>query len=261
MEVGSCKLCLKKRPLCKSHLIPKGVYALCRAKASNNPNPFVVTHKFSMQTSRQLKTELLCFDCEQLLRARGEDWAIPQLAHFGGPFPFGDTLSVSAPLFAEPDFTVYLLETIPNIRVPDLIHFAMAIFWKASVHSWVGKRGKPWLSLGQYKEPLRKFISGEAGFPAEMALSLTALPNPVALIAFHYPYATIGADPTCHLYISGLNFTLWTGPNISFEAAQTSLHNPPHHALVVDIRDDITRKFRDAHQSAMNTKKNRSEPH
>jgi hypothetical protein len=257
MEIGVCKLCLKKKPLCKSHLIPKGAYALCRSKTSKNPNPLLVTHKFFMQTSRQLKTELLCFDCEQLLRAKGEDWAIPQLAHVGGPFPFGDMLSATTPLFAEPDLTVYLLGTIPHVRVPNLIHFAMAIFWKASVHSWVKKRGKPWLSLKQHREPVRKFVSGEAEFPGEMALSLTVLPNPVTLIAFHYPYATIGPQPACHLYISGLNFTLWMGPNIPSITAQTSLHIPPHHALVADVQGDITKRFRAARQSAMEVKNRR----
>jgi hypothetical protein len=251
MELGICKLCLKQRPLCKSHLIPKGVYALCRARTSKNPNPLLITHKLSMQTSRQLKTPLLCFDCEQLLRAKGEDWVIPQLAHIGGPFPLGDTLAASAPLFAERDVIAYLLQTIPNVRLNELVHFAMAIFWKASVHSWVEKPGKPWLLLGPHGEDLRKFILGKAVFPAEMALSLTVLPNPVALISFHYPYKTIGPDPTCHLYVSGLNFILWMGPNIPAVTAQGSLHRPPHLALVVDIRDAIIKKFRDARQSAM----------
>jgi hypothetical protein len=258
MEIGTCKLCLEQKPLCKSHLIPKGVYALCRATKARNPNPLVITHKFSMQTSRQLKTELLCFDCEQLLRAKGEDWSIPQLAHLGGPFPIGDTLAASTPLFETNDLKAYLLQAIQQIRVPELLHFAMAIFWKASVHSWTQKQGEPWLDLGSYVEPLRRFILGEAGFPDDMALSLTVLPNPVALISFHYPYATVGPDPICHLYLSGLNFTLWTGPNISPIAMEASLHRPPHLALVTDIQNDITKKFRDALESARKRKDKRS---
>jgi hypothetical protein len=251
MPIQQCPLCLKVKAVVKSHLIPKGVYALCRATKAKNPNPFLITNTFSMQTSRQLKAELLCFDCEQQLRAQGEDWVIPRLAHFGGPFLFGDALKNSSPHFTEPDFIAYLLETIPAVRVPDLIHFAMAIFWKAAVHSWVKEPGEPWLSLGPYAESVRKFVLGEAKFPQEMALSLTVLPNPVALISFHYPYETTDANRTCHLYISGLNYTLWMGPNIPTEAAGMSLHLPPHIALVVDNRDAITLKFREAHQAAL----------
>jgi hypothetical protein len=33
-----------------------------------------------MQASRQTETRLLCFECEQLFREKGENWVIPQLA-------------------------------------------------------------------------------------------------------------------------------------------------------------------------------------
>lgn len=254
MKQGVCKLCQKKRPLCQSHLMPKGAYALCRAKHAKNPNPLLISYNFTMQTSRQLKTPLLCFDCEQLLREKGEDWVIPQLARVGGPFLLDASLRASPPLFTEPDLVAYALETIKGIHVPDLIHFAMGIFWKSAVHSWVKKEAEPWLSLGPYTEPVRKFLLGETPFPVEMALSLSVLPSPVALISFHYPIATIEADPVCMLYICGLSYMLWMGPNIPDEVARTSLHRPPHALLVVDNRDDITKKFREAYEAAMKAK-------
>lgn len=258
MERGTCKLCQKDKPLCKSHLIPRSVHLLCRATKAKNPNPFVLTHEYAKQSSRQMQIPLLCWDCEQLLRANGEDWMTLQFARYGGPFPFLDTLAQFPPVLAEPDFIAYALAAIPDIRVNHIVHFFMGIFWKASVHNWVKERTKTWLEFGVHGEAIRKFLLGEAGFPADMALSVTILPPPVTLISFHLPYDTIGPDPTYHLYISGVNCTLWMGPNIPAEIAMGSIHHPPHQLLVLDNAADITRKFREAGQAAMKRMQQRS---
>jgi hypothetical protein len=260
MKIGVCKLCLQKRPLCQSHLIPRAVYNICRARKAANPNPLLVTHKFAMQTSRQLKVPLLCLECEQLLRARGEDWTIPELARLNQQFLLFEKLKAAQPAFVQPDFVAYFLEAVPTIHVPELVHFAMGIFWKASTHSWAKGRRKPWADLGELpRESIRRFILGETEFPDQMALSLTILPPPKALIAFNYPYATKGPDPTFHLYVSGINCTLWIGCNVPENVAVTSIHRPPHLLLVVDNVRDITRKFREALQSAEKARQLRKE--
>jgi hypothetical protein len=179
---------------------------------------------------------------------------IPQFARYGGPFPFFDTLRRYPALYDEPDVVAYILATIPEVRVQDLIHFFMGIFWKASVHPWAEGKTRPWLSLGLHREAVRQFILGQAAFPAQMALSVVVLPPQVTPVAFHFPYATRGPDATYHLYISGINCTLWAGPNIPFPVAAGSVHRPPHHLLVADHAADITKKFREAHQSAMKLK-------
>lgn len=248
-EIGTCKLCLRDaQSLQVSHLVPSAVYALCRAKNAPNPNPFLVTSEFSMQTSRQVQVPLLCFQCEQLLREKGEDWMMPELAQFGGRFGFYDKLLAAPKLHDEPDFVSYVLEKVPGVRVADLVHFFMGVFWKASVHPWRKGRTDPWLDLGEYSESIRIFLLGETAFPASVALSVTVLPQPVALISFHQPYETIGsaAEKTCHFYVCGFNATLWMGPNITIEIATTSIQRPPHYLMVVDNRDAITQKFRGA---------------
>jgi hypothetical protein len=182
------------------------------------------------------------------MRQNGEDYAISQLARLNGPFPLGDRLHRAVALHGEPDFTSYLLTAIPEIQVNHLVHFAMGVFWKASVHTWRKKGKKPWLDLENYRESMRLFLRGEADFPCNMALSLTILPVPTAttITAFHIPYKTIGPDETCHFFVMGLNYTLWMGPDIPLQITATSLHLPPHVLLEVDNSADITRKFREA---------------
>jgi len=247
---GKCKLCVLDKPLCDSHLIPRSVYALCRAAGAKNPNPFLVTHQFAFQTSRQMQIPLLCFECEQLLRERGEDWVVPELARYPSPFPFIDKLRAATPLFSEPDFIAYALNSVSQARTPELIHFFMGIFWKASVHAWRKGRTDPWINLGTFSDLIRKFLRGEAPFPEKVALSITVLPPPVTLVAFHPPYETIGPDPSFHLYVSGFNCTLCVGDNIPPELALSSMHRPPHHLLVVDNAADITKKFRESYAAA-----------
>jgi len=258
--IGTCKLCLKDgQALQMSHLVPRGVYALCRANNAPNPNPFLITNQFSMQTSRQMQVPLLCFRCEQLLREKGEDWVIPELAQYGSAFGFLDKLQTVQPLHNEPDFISYVLSQVPAVKVADFVHFFVGIFWKASVHPWRKGRTDPWINLGAFSEEMRKFLLGEAPFPAAMALSVTMLPRPVTLISFHPPYETIGAngDRNGHFYVCGFNTTLWMGPNIPIEISATSIHQAPHYLTVVDNRDAITQKFRDAFAKSMVRKRER----
>ena len=217
----------------------------------------MVTHKLALQTSRHLQDYLLCFECEQLLRAKGEDWVIPQLARYGDVFPLGETLKASQYLFGEPDVAAYALEGHPTVRAADLVHFAMGIFWKASVHNWLAVRKKSFISLGTHQEPIRKFLLSEQGFPADMALSLAVLPKPVALIGFQFPYETLPRpeDRTFHLYISGVNFTLWAGSRIPAEITLGCLSKRPHLALVYDAAPQIARRYKDALADAKKSRK------
>jgi len=166
------------------------------------------------------------------------------------PFAFFDKLRIAPPLYVEPDFIAYVLEKVPRAQTAELIHFFMGIFWKASVHPWRKADPNPWIDLGPFSEPIRKFLRGESGFPEKVALTITVLPPPVTLVAFHPPYETIGPDPIFHLYVSGFNCTLFIGDNIPPENALGSIHWPPHHLMVVDNAAQIKKKFRDPYEAA-----------
>src|ERR1035437_3161409 len=50
VSLGTCKLCLEDKELCKSHFMPQALFDLCRAPGLE---PVVLTQKVIMQTSRQ----------------------------------------------------------------------------------------------------------------------------------------------------------------------------------------------------------------
>ena len=49
------------------------------------------------------------------------------------------------------------------------------MFWRTSVHRWRAPHGGTvWNKLGIYEEPIRRYLLGEAGFPANLIVIVTA---------------------------------------------------------------------------------------
>ena len=69
-------MCREEKKLCKSHLMPHALYALCR---TDEYDPVRLTEELMLPTSRQTMDHLLCFDCEQNLSRNGESWLLPSL--------------------------------------------------------------------------------------------------------------------------------------------------------------------------------------
>lgn len=80
METGLCPLCKKTKKIADSHFIPKAVLSrLGREHDCINP-------EFLGFSDRQIRTPLLCFDCEDILNKGGEAWRMPLLAEYDGKF-------------------------------------------------------------------------------------------------------------------------------------------------------------------------------
>ena len=228
--------------------MPKALYSLCRADDAPNPNPVMVTDKLAMQTSRQTTHRLLCTRCEQLLSERGENWTIPQLASYGGRFPFGETLKKLKPLDTLPGDLAYSLEAVGEVHADDLTHFAMGIFWKSSVHSWDKRRTEPLISLGKHEENVRRFVAGEGPFPSDIALTVMVQPMPVKQISFVFPATTDGS--VSQFYVPGIQFMLWLGPAVPLEIRLASFHAKPRFVLVLDVESYVREKFVDVYSRA-----------
>lgn len=244
MHEGKCKLCLRQKELQKSHLMPAGLYKLCRTK---NLEPVMITSEVMMPTSRQLRDYLLCRECEQVLNTRGEAWLLPKLATWEGEFLFHDLLKSEIPVLEDEGATAYAAGENPRIDVHRLIHFAMGIFWKAAVHSWKANEDEPRLMLGPYTEPLRRFVLGEAVFPTNMALVLSVLPPPAKAITIIQPYTGSGRGDfrVFAFYVPGMEFVLTVGNHITQEIKRTALSTPPEHPIIaIDFSSRLLNAYR-----------------
>lgn len=253
MQHGKCRLCLEERPLVRSHLLPRGVYDYVRPPDSN---PIVISRELVIQSSRQIQDYLLCAPCDNLLSRRGESWVLPLLARVDGAFLFSDILHEQAPDLVDGDTRVYFATKNPKIDVPKLVHFALGIFWKASVHPWRGNRKQNLISLGRYGEPVRLYLLGQGPFPQNMSLTAAVLSQPVTLIAANIPYR--GSTREYHnflFYVSGLYFGLYVGKGIS--AASRSgcfVANPNHPIIESEFETTLRRVTREVTVNAHVTK-------
>jgi hypothetical protein len=210
-----------------------------------------------MQTSRQLQHRLLCGGCENLLNNGGERWLLPLLATIDKKFPLLDIIEKLPPDLTDTEGRGYAASRNPEVKVDKLIHFAMGVFWKASVHSWRGDRKEPQIELGPYRDDVRVFLRGETPFPKHMGLVMGVLPREKALISFSQPYpGSAEGRQNFVFYIPGIQFVLSVGkrlpvemPNICFAS------NPAHPILVADFSEGVSRIFRRVASKAHKSKK------
>jgi hypothetical protein len=182
---GLCPMCREDKKLCESHLLSRRIYPLCR---TDEFEPVAVNAKVVRPTVKQTKAHLLCKGCEDNLSKNGERWTVPLLSQFGGPFPLYDRLVKQKPIETTESMWVYAAAENPEIDVPKLIHFAMGIFWKASVHPFGREDGKPRIELGEDSEALRLFLRGEAPLPEHIALAVAVECGPIRFPAMIDPF-------------------------------------------------------------------------
>jgi hypothetical protein len=216
----------------------RGLYNYCRPP---DGDPIIVSEKLIIQSSRQLQSSLLCNDCDASLSINGENWTLPLLATIEGTFPFFDILEKFPPDCTDGDSKVYAASRNPEIDIARLTHFAMGIFWKASVHSWRGNETIPLIDLGEFREPIRLFLRGESSFPTELTLTIGVSPRPVKIIGSYAPYRGSAINyPNFLFYVPGIEFALETGRNTAVNSKGPCFaNNPAHPILVCDLDSTI----------------------
>jgi len=227
VERRTCKLCRSEEDLLDCHLISAAVSKLLRARQNPNPNPLFVTPDWIGQTSEQVSAYEFCRKCEDIFNEGGEQWLLPRLASLDG-FPLYESLMNAQPFFRQEELSAYHASDIPNFDKAKIIHFAMAIFWKASVRDW-GTKGKTiYVELGDYAEPLREFVLGTGPFPKGMYLAVTILPPTVPLLGMLMPIRMVQKDfHRYKFYVPGVEFELKVGRQVPAEWREECIATGP----------------------------------
>jgi hypothetical protein len=238
MENGTCKMCLANGSLVRSHLMPAALYDYCRAGGTE---PIKLGDGVVMPTSRQTQSYLLCQPCEERLNKNGENWVIPELARRDGKFPLYEILSSQAPETNGNGFMRFSAANNPEVDVESLAHFAMGIFWKASVHSWSGRTVDPRIELGRYSEPIRKWLRGGGVWPIDCSLAtLVSVPSKV-LNAMSDPTEGVRQEWRSHFfYAFGVLFVLNVGKTIAPEVRACCLYQ--NHGHPIFISEELTQR-------------------
>ena len=192
MKTGGCPGCKKAKQLVSSHLVSRAVYDYLR---TDQLHPIVAGGGEVRATTEQLQAELLCQDCENILNQGGEQWMLGKLCEFNRQFPLYDIVHRQAPIDTDPDGETFAAGTNPDVDVQRISHFALGIFWKASIHPW--QFGQ--ITLGTYSEAIRTWLRGETAFPKNVALNVILSRQATAQIIMNPPYETISTP--CHTYL------------------------------------------------------------
>jgi hypothetical protein len=213
MPLGKCKLCWEERELQDSHLLPAAVYRMCRSESDEVADPIGIRNDQKIkafrvfQTSKQITGHVLCFECEQILNANGEDWVLPQLSTLKA-FPLYERLTSIEPAIVEGDLAAYESFRVPDIRTDSLIHFGMGIFWKAAAHDWQTGHGTLRLEFGPYRDQIRTFLLGGI-FPMHAYLMINVVPPKFPTIAAYVPYhSRVQHHHHYSFYVPGVEFML-----------------------------------------------------
>ena len=138
-SLGTCGLCLQKKELQNSHLLPAALYRQLREPSDgSDPNPIVVTRSRAFTSSKQVSSPFLCTDCELRLSVKGENYVLTQCAKRNGTFKFRELLQSASPLCVDDmnQTAVYDVQRLLDTKVDQYLYFAASVFWRASARSW-----------------------------------------------------------------------------------------------------------------------------
>jgi hypothetical protein len=244
MRKGECPGCLNTKQLVSSHLVSRAVYDYLR---TDDLHPIFAGGGSVRATTEQLQSELLCQACEQMLNDGGESWMVGKFCTADRQFPLYDLIYQQTPIDSDPDGDIFAAGTNPAIDIEKISHFALGIFWKASVHPW--KFGG--ISLGPYGETIRKWLRAEADFPKNVALNVILSKPSNAQILMNPPYLT--TERPCHTFLfhlPGVLFRLSVGNQTPAPERALCFYSTTEHFMIVS--DAITRKIFEANAKNFN---------
>ena len=174
MPVGVCKMCLKSKPLVRSHLIARGFYRALRTHGSKQPRPIVITPDTSVLSERQVRDYLLCQRCDRRLATHGEDWVMQQ-GFNGVDFPLRDRLALALPVSSRALGHAKAYSGVAvGIDTEKIAYFALSLLWRGSIHAWRTSPIEDYtITLKAPAEPMREYLLGTTSFPANIWISAT----------------------------------------------------------------------------------------
>jgi hypothetical protein len=232
-------MCLLEKPLVSSHLMPAALYEYCR---KGEHKPIRIGDGFLLPTDRQTQTHLLCYDCEDVLNRGGETWLLDKLATWERTFPLYDLLADGTPDLDEEGMALYFAAKNPQLKTDKVTHFALGMFWKASVHAWGAKDVDSRIDLGPCSDRIRRWLLGDSEFPKNVYLVASVSRPQRAQITLNDPYESKHQGwRSFILHVPGLLFMLNVGKTVDESMRWLCLNNNLGHPI--SVCDDLMKNF------------------
>jgi hypothetical protein len=217
--IGRCRLCRRKKPLCRSHYYGAALQRLCQLDGK----AVVMTPKLVIETQRQVWAHLLCLECEGRLNKCGET-PVLRLLDTGKSFSLLDRMDL-VPRFLAVEVgaeTITYSGASMGIDTDALAHFALGLLWKAAVYKWRTVAGQTAsISLPGFKEKIRKYLLGTTPLPAGIAVIVAACDD-YGSRGMVFPPARFRGQP--HRHFSILTRGIWFDVIVDDRAAERHRH-------------------------------------
>lgn len=243
---GLCPLCLQQKQLERSHYLGRALHLL----SQDDGEAVLMTPQRIELSARQIWAHLLCGDCEDIL-AKNESCA-HQWINRKDRFPLLERLSVAMPVRWTPNGTEFSGTAI-GVPMERLAHFALGIFWRASVNRWrtLGLQSTS-LDLGALGEPIRLCLRGEGPFPTGCVLLMTVCTDHGSQgLVFAPSPARGGMFPCFSMLVRGIKFSLVLGDALPMELREACCVGSARKAIFMrDRAANVQHAFGHVYQTA-----------
>ena len=190
MPFGICKLCLQEQNLQKQPPDAEGsVRQSTGSGSTGNQDPFVLSKNCAKQSSYQTKDYVLCRECEDRLNKNGEMYVMGLVTKRNRQFPLLEAMRSVKPTMKTKNWEMYSEKDTPSIDRVKIAYFAMSVFWRASVHTWILENGSEVrIDLGRkYNEQIRTYLMDQSPVPRNVYLQLVLCSDALNQRTFFFP--------------------------------------------------------------------------
>jgi hypothetical protein len=155
---------------------------------------------------------------------------VTKLATYEKTFLLYDLVSTNFPVYSTDTTDIFFVRDISSVKVKELVHFGMGMFFKAAVHGWKKGATEPRINLEPYTESVRLWLRGEGKFPSDMYLTVQITSPDKAHISLFQPYEA--NNRVFYVYVPGLLFMLDVGPDVDEARKALCLWNNPDRPIL-----------------------------
>jgi hypothetical protein len=158
--------------------------------------------------TKQIKSHLLCFDCEQRFDRNGESEVLRWVNPKSKDFRLGDRLKVALPRDydrrgCDQSVNRYSGEDI-GADMDKFAYFAISVVWRGAVQDWMMPDGtvRPHDALGDFVEPMRLYLLGQSRLPPDTSV--------IVIVGSDEESRKVWTTPQVHVEADCLNFRFLT---------------------------------------------------
>lgn len=240
MPRGICKLCLDEDDLLESHFMPRALYP-------ERGGMEYRTRNRSGLDETQLKQYLLCGDCEERFNKNGESEVLRRIATKSRKrFPLHEKLSLAFPREVQKGWARFAGCDL-GLDMAKFAYFTLSLVWRGAVAQWAMPGGEQTtlFSIGSFEEPFRRFLLGNAPFPADTSVIVFVHSDAAGRDALSIPPGTSGFEFLSFGFLArGVYFRACMGKNVPQEFQDFSCTSPRDCIFYGNGEQDVSQAIR-----------------